>query len=97
VLQTYIVSGHVVVGGPEEIADYIEAWLRAGASHGFNIQSPFLMQQLHAFVELVVPELKRRGLFRTEYEGSTLREHLGLSRPESQFASTERTARARVS
>jgi FMN-dependent oxidoreductase (nitrilotriacetate monooxygenase family) len=97
VLYSYIVSGHVVVGGPEEIADYIEAWLRAGASHGFNIQSPFLMQQLHAFVELVVPELKRRGLFRTEYEGSTLRDHLGLSRPESQFAPTGRTAPAEVS
>jgi FMN-dependent oxidoreductase (nitrilotriacetate monooxygenase family) len=94
VLHTYIVSAHVVVGGPVEIADYIEGWFTAGASHGFNIQSAFLVQQLHAFVDLVVPELQRRGLFRSEYEGSTLREHLGLARPESQFASRKQ---ARVS
>lgn len=85
-LYTYIVGGHLVVGGPSEIADYIEQWLVAGASQGFNIQSAFLIEQLTAFVELVVPELRRRGLFRLEYEGSTLREHLGLARPESRFA-----------
>ena len=86
VLHTYIVGGHLVVGGPLEIADYIESWLAAGASDGFNVQSAFLVQQLRAFVDLVVPELRHRGLFRTDYEGSTLREHLGLSRPDSQFA-----------
>jgi FMN-dependent oxidoreductase (nitrilotriacetate monooxygenase family) len=86
VLNTYIVGGHVVVGGPTEIADYIESWHTAGASDGFNIQSAFLDQQFEAFVDLVVPELRRRGLFRSEYEGSTFREHLGLDRPQSRFA-----------
>ena len=72
VLHTYIVGGHLVVGGPLEIADYIESWLAAGASDGFNVQSAFLVQQLRAFVDRVVPELRHRGLFRTDYEGSTL-------------------------
>jgi FMN-dependent oxidoreductase (nitrilotriacetate monooxygenase family) len=85
VLYTYVVGGHVIVGGPTEIADYIESWHAAGASDGFNIQSPFLIEQFDAFIELVLPELRRRGLFRSEYEGSTLREHLGLSRPVSSF------------
>jgi FMN-dependent oxidoreductase (nitrilotriacetate monooxygenase family) len=85
-LRTYIVGGHLVVGGPAEIADYIEQWLVAGASEGFTIQSAFLTEQLTAFVDLVVPELRRRGLFRLGYEGSTLREHLGLARPQSRFA-----------
>ncbi|MGA2970288.1 MAG: LLM class flavin-dependent oxidoreductase, partial [Acidimicrobiales bacterium] len=57
----------------------------AGAADGFNLHSAFLDRQFGAFVDLVVPELRRRGLFRTEYEGSTLREHLGLSRPSSRF------------
>lgn len=87
-LYAYIAGGHLVVGGPGEVADYIEQWLVAGASHGFNIQSAFLTEQLTAFTELVVPELRRRGLFRLGYEGSTLREHLGLARPASRFAST---------
>jgi FMN-dependent oxidoreductase (nitrilotriacetate monooxygenase family) len=90
VLYTYIVGGHVVVGGPTEIADYIESWHTAGASDGFNIQSAFLDQQFDAFVDLVVPELRRRGLFRSEYEGSTLREHLGLARPRSRFTLDQR-------
>ena len=74
-----------MVGGPTEVADYIESWHAASASDGFNIQSPFLERQFDAFVDLVIPELRRRGLFRTEYEGSTLREHLGLSRPLSRY------------
>lgn len=85
-LNTHIVGGHVVVGGPADIADYIQAWFESGACDGFNIQSAFLTEQLRSFVELVVPELRGRGLFRTEYTGHTLREHLGLSRPANRWA-----------
>jgi FMN-dependent oxidoreductase (nitrilotriacetate monooxygenase family) len=85
-LYAYIVGGHLVVGGPGEVADYIQQWVESGASQGFNIQSAFLTEQLTAFVELVVPELRRRGLFRLGYEGATLREHLGLARPGNRFA-----------
>ncbi len=81
VLYAHIWGEHVVVGGPMEVSDYIERWLRAGACDGFNIQSAFLVQQLDAFTGLVVPELRRRGLFRDAYHGTTLREHLGLPRP----------------
>ncbi|MFE5670100.1 NtaA/DmoA family FMN-dependent monooxygenase [Agromyces sp. NPDC056523] len=84
-LYAHIVAGHVIVGGPAEIADYIEEWFVSEASDGFNIQSAFLVQQLHAFVDLVVPELQRRGLFRTDYDGATLRDHLGLERPENRW------------
>ncbi len=85
VLYTYIVGRHVVVGGPTEVADFIEAWQVAGAVDGFNIRSAFLDRQFGAFVDLVIPELRRRGLFQSTYEGSTLREHLGLARPNSRF------------
>jgi FMN-dependent oxidoreductase (nitrilotriacetate monooxygenase family) len=79
--------GHrVVAGAPEQIADAIEEWFRAGAADGFNVIPPALPSSLRAFVDGVVPELQRRGLFRTEYEGTTLREHLGLARPASRYA-----------
>ncbi|MFC0215873.1 LLM class flavin-dependent oxidoreductase [Paenibacillus chartarius] len=78
--------GHREIHGtPERIADQLEEWFRSGAADGFNIMPPFLPGGLDDFVELVVPELQRRGLFRTEYEGTTLREHLGLRRPLSRF------------
>ena len=74
--------GHqVVAGNPEQIADAIESWFLAGAADGFNIMPPILPTGLDAFVDHVVPELQRRGLFRTEYTGTTLREHYGLPRP----------------
>jgi FMN-dependent oxidoreductase (nitrilotriacetate monooxygenase family) len=69
------------VGTPEQLADLMERWLREGGCDGFNIMPPYFPDQLTVFVEQVVPELRRRGLFREEYEGSTLREHLGLARP----------------
>jgi alkanesulfonate monooxygenase len=94
-LYAHVVGGHIVVGGPSEVADYIESWFSSRASDGFNIQSAFLVDQLIAFVELVVPELRRRGLFRSSYEGSTLRDHLGLSRPPSQFAPAEKVSVSR--
>jgi FMN-dependent oxidoreductase (nitrilotriacetate monooxygenase family) len=74
--------GHrVVAGTPEQIADAIESWFLAGAADGFNIMPPILPTGLDAFVDQVVPELQRRGLFRTEYTGTTLRDHYGLPRP----------------
>ena len=74
--------GHrVFAGTPEQVADEIELWFRSGAADGFNIMPPSLPSGLEEFVEHVVPELQRRGLFRTEYTGTTLRGHYGLARP----------------
>jgi FMN-dependent oxidoreductase (nitrilotriacetate monooxygenase family) len=74
--------GHwTVVGTPKTIADQLEHWFTTGAADGFNILSPTLPHGLMDFAEGVIPELQRRGLFRTEYMGRTLREHLGLTRP----------------
>jgi FMN-dependent oxidoreductase (nitrilotriacetate monooxygenase family) len=78
--------GHFVTAGtPEEIADLIEDWFADGAADGFNLMPPILPQQFDAFCAGVVPILQRRGLFRTEYTGTTLREHYGLPRPKSVF------------
>jgi alkanesulfonate monooxygenase len=74
-----------MIGTPAQIADEMEAWLVEEGSDGFNLMVPTLPQGLDDFVDKVVPELQRRGLFRTEYEGRTLRENLGLKRPENQF------------
>jgi FMN-dependent oxidoreductase (nitrilotriacetate monooxygenase family) len=76
-------------GTPEQLADTIEQWFEAGAADGFNIMAPALPGDLVTFVEHVIPELRRRGLFRHEYEGTTLREHYGLERPQSQYADRE--------
>ncbi|MBQ1766658.1 MAG: LLM class flavin-dependent oxidoreductase [Aquincola sp.] len=79
--------GHwVVVGTPAQIADQMQDWFEHGAADGFNVMPPVLPQSLNEFVDLVVPELQRRGLFRTAYEGRTLRENLGLERPVSRYA-----------
>jgi FMN-dependent oxidoreductase (nitrilotriacetate monooxygenase family) len=78
----------VVKGTPVQIADYMQEWFEQGAADGFNIMPPYLPGALNEFVDLVIPELQRRGLFRTEYEGKTLREHLGLRRPESRYHAT---------
>jgi FMN-dependent oxidoreductase (nitrilotriacetate monooxygenase family) len=69
------------VGTPTQVADELQRWFEGGAADGFNIMPPILPDSLNDFVELVIPELQRRGLFRTAYEGSTLRENLGLSWP----------------
>ena len=82
--------GHrIVVGTPEAIADDIEAWFRAGAADGFNLMPDVLPDGLETFVDAVVPILQRRGLFRRDYAGETLRDHLGLARPASRFAVRE--------
>jgi alkanesulfonate monooxygenase len=74
--------GHwTVVGTPADIADQLEARFRAGGADGFNIMPASLPVSLNEFVELVVPELQRRGLFRLDYEGRSLRENLELPRP----------------
>ncbi|HUC71912.1 MAG TPA: LLM class flavin-dependent oxidoreductase [Stellaceae bacterium] len=78
--------GHfVTAGAPEQIADLIEDWFVDGAADGFNIMPPVLPAQLDVFCAEVIPILQRRGLFRTEYTGTMLREHYGLSRPKSVF------------
>jgi N-acetyl-S-(2-succino)cysteine monooxygenase len=87
--------GHwVVVGTPEKIADEMQSWFENGAADGFNVMPPVLPESLEDFVELVVPELQRRGLFRTAYEGTTLRENLGLDRPQNQFTVARQTKAA---
>jgi FMN-dependent oxidoreductase (nitrilotriacetate monooxygenase family) len=74
--------GHlIVIGTPADIADRMQEWFEAEAADGFNVMPPTLPGDLETFVDLVVPELQARGLFRTAYEGSTLRENLGLSFP----------------
>jgi alkanesulfonate monooxygenase SsuD/methylene tetrahydromethanopterin reductase-like flavin-dependent oxidoreductase (luciferase family) len=79
--------GHwTFVGTPEQVADGLQTWFEEGGADGFNVMGPLLPSGLEAFVEHVVPLLQARGLFRTEYEGATLREHYGLPRPQSRFA-----------
>ncbi|TBZ82958.1 LLM class flavin-dependent oxidoreductase [Rhizobium leguminosarum bv. viciae] len=75
-----------VVGTPSQIADVMEERFENYGADGFNIMAPMMPGGLADFIELVVPELRRRGLFRTEYEGTTLRENLGLKRPVNLFA-----------
>jgi N-acetyl-S-(2-succino)cysteine monooxygenase len=78
--------GHLMaVGTPAQIADIMEHWFRNGAADGFNVMPAWLPGSLNDFVDLVIPELQRRGLFRTEYEGMTLRENLGLPRPPNRW------------
>jgi FMN-dependent oxidoreductase (nitrilotriacetate monooxygenase family) len=87
--------GHFqVIGSPMDVADVMEEWLVSRAADGFNVIPPFFPNSLDAFVDLVVPELQRRGLYRTRYEGATLREHLGLPRPQSRYSAGHKRAEA---
>lgn len=83
-----------VVGTAKDVADEMEAWFEEGAADGYNVTPSILPHGINDFVELVLPELRRRGLFREEYEGRTFRENLGLPTPASRFAnaSVERLA-----
>lgn len=74
-----------IVGTPTRIADTMEEWFTTEAADGFNIQPPCVPVSAEDFVELVIPELQRRGLFRTAYETATLRGHLGLPPPVSRY------------
>jgi FMN-dependent oxidoreductase (nitrilotriacetate monooxygenase family) len=78
-------SGLAFVGTPRTIADEMEAWLVEEGSDGFNVMFPYLPEGLDDFVDKVIPELQRRRIFRREYEGTTLRENLGLPRPRNRF------------
>jgi len=81
-LRVATARGHwSIYGTAESIVDRLEEWFLKGGADGFNIMPPTLPGGLDDFVELVLPQLRRRGLFRTEYEGKTLRENLGLARP----------------
>jgi alkanesulfonate monooxygenase SsuD/methylene tetrahydromethanopterin reductase-like flavin-dependent oxidoreductase (luciferase family) len=79
--------GHrTIVGTPEQVADDLQLWFENGAADGFNYMPPAIPDQLEVFVDQVVPILQERGLFREEYEGTTLRDHYRLDRPVSRYA-----------
>ncbi len=79
--------GHfTLIGTPQTIADTLQDWFENEGADGFNILPPWLPTGLNDFVDLVIPELQRRGLFRTAYEGKTLRENLGLPFPTNRWA-----------
>ena len=79
-------AGNMFKGDPVQVADVMEEWYRGQGCDGFMIAAPVVPTGLERFTRLVVPELQRRGLFRREYEGSTLRENLGLKRPANRLA-----------
>jgi FMN-dependent oxidoreductase (nitrilotriacetate monooxygenase family) len=78
-------GGLSFLGTSKMVADHMEEWLETRASDGFTLQFPYLPEGLDDFVERVIPELQRRGIFRRQYEGATLRENLGVPRPENRF------------
>ena len=87
--------GHwTIVGTPVQVADQLQSWFENGAADGFNVLPPVLPGSLDDFVDLVIPELQRRGLFRTAYEGTTLRENLGLQRPINQHLLKQKRVKA---
>jgi FMN-dependent oxidoreductase (nitrilotriacetate monooxygenase family) len=85
-------TGSARIGTPNDIADAMQEWFEAEACDGFNITPATLPGGAEDFVDMVVPELQRRGLFRTEYEGSTLRENLGLRPATSRYSRDRRAA-----
>lgn len=88
-------TGNGIKGTPAQIADFMQEWFEGGAADGFILLMPTLPSALEDFVRLVVPELQRRGLFRREYEGKTLRDHLGLSEPVNRYTAARNAAPAR--
>ena len=84
VLKFRVARGHVqAIGSVKTVADLIEQWFLEKGADGFNIVPPYSIKGLEDFTRLVVPELQRRGIFRTEYEGKTYRENLGLNQPQN--------------
>jgi len=93
VAMRYNRSKATFCGSPAQVADVMQEWVEAGACDGFMVTFPVMPTCLQDFVDKVVPELQRRGMFREEYSGPTLRDHLGLSRPVNQNLAA-RTAKA---
>lgn len=85
VCKRYNRSKAVFLGNAQEIADEMQDWVESGACDGFMIAFPVLPDCLDDVVEEVIPELQRRGLFKTDYRGTTLREHLGLKKPKNSY------------
>ena len=85
-------SGLAMVGTPKTIADEMQEWLETEGSDGFTVMFPYLPGGLDDFASGVIPELQRRGIFRREYEGRTLRENLGLPRPDNRFFAAKAAA-----
>ncbi len=80
-------AGHrVLVGTPSHIADEMQAWIEAEACDGFNVICNHYPVPFEEFTDLVIPELQRRGIYRTAYTGRTLRENLGISKPANRYA-----------
>jgi alkanesulfonate monooxygenase SsuD/methylene tetrahydromethanopterin reductase-like flavin-dependent oxidoreductase (luciferase family) len=78
--------GHYVFAGtPEQVAELIEDWFYDGVADGINLMPPVLPKMLDVFIDEVVPLLQKKGIFRTSYQGDTLREHYGLERPDNIF------------
>lgn len=79
--------GHrIIFGSPSQIADQLIEWVDNDAADGFNLMPPYFPGGFTDFIDLVIPELQKRGVFRTEYEGNTLRENLGLQQVPSRYA-----------
>jgi len=91
ILGTTLGGTNIIVGSPCQIADYLQDWFERETCDGFNIMPPYIPGALDDFCELVIPELQKRGLFRSEYEGRTLRENLGLRRPESRYKAAQKS------
>jgi N-acetyl-S-(2-succino)cysteine monooxygenase len=87
-------SHWMIKGTPKHVADQFEEWFVNGGADGFNLLPQILPGSLNDFVDLVIPELQRRGLFRTAYEGRTLRENLGVPRPVNRYAAASALRRA---
>jgi FMN-dependent oxidoreductase (nitrilotriacetate monooxygenase family) len=83
-------TGNGITGTPKQIADFMEEWFETRAADGFILMFPTLPASLDDFVRLLLPELRRRGLFREEYEGKTLRENLGISMPLNRYTAARK-------
>jgi N-acetyl-S-(2-succino)cysteine monooxygenase len=85
-----------LIGSPQQIVDELENWFTSEGADGFNLLPPYVPGTLNDFADLIVPEMQRRGLYRTEYEGATLRENLGLARPAPAWRSYQQPSRNRA-
>jgi FMN-dependent oxidoreductase (nitrilotriacetate monooxygenase family) len=94
IAKRYNRGRNVVRGTAQKVVDSMEEWFHNGGADGFMFSPQTVPDGLEQFTRLVVPELQRRGLFRTEYAGKTLREHLGLARPENRYVKTAPAAGA---